>query len=402
MERNETRAILESGIVPQHMEAFKNIANQENVFILFRPVNKNSTALIAQGYGTKGLDIHAKSSDWGPQAGFICTDQDLSKKFGDAGAVGKGNQDVVASLSKAHIVDLPLVITQERHRELMGEGKYAVKHREEHMLTLHQFKGDARYHMKLIPFQSLESSGIEGVAQLKQKIEGMGQKIQKLHEGYLVVYAKSEAPLASRPVFVLGYKDPGVPVTADYDVFAICPSLSRYSDAYRKRLEAIPTGVTKKEQITAKWQALGKTVSEALGQRERRTVDPNMGQLTGLQRKIVQMMNDQVRGLGYRGGNVVHHGTEQDNIHYPEQDGCIAVVTPKGTVFRTDNWVEVQQVAKEILRSGYILYANKSYNIVRNHERYHEEPNLKGFEWNTNFTVWAPVQPGRPVKLTHR
>ncbi|MBM7074213.1 hypothetical protein JQC92_19645 [Shewanella sp. 202IG2-18] len=71
----EEAALDHSGIVPNHKQALLQTASENNCIVMVRPVNKLSTDLIAEGYATKDLHVKGKSSDWGPQAGFICCDQ---------------------------------------------------------------------------------------------------------------------------------------------------------------------------------------------------------------------------------------------------------------------------------------------------------------------------------------
>ena len=74
-------AIDQSGIVPAHKDQIIQTAFQNNCIIMVRPVNRLSTSLIAEGYATKDLHVKGKSSNWGPQSGFICCDQKFSKLF---------------------------------------------------------------------------------------------------------------------------------------------------------------------------------------------------------------------------------------------------------------------------------------------------------------------------------
>eukprot|EP00939_MAST-03C_sp_MAST-3C-sp1_P002902 g2902.t1 len=52
--------------------------------IFVRPSDPASTKLVkAKSYATKGLDVHSKSSNWGPQSGFIPVDNFFNKKSGE-------------------------------------------------------------------------------------------------------------------------------------------------------------------------------------------------------------------------------------------------------------------------------------------------------------------------------
>lgn len=72
---------------------------------------------------TKGFDVHGKSSDWGPMAGYIPFDQNLSKMFGDQYAVNKGNEENRQALEEKsdRFAKKQLYITSERLNALQRE-----------------------------------------------------------------------------------------------------------------------------------------------------------------------------------------------------------------------------------------------------------------------------------------
>jgi len=72
-------AICQSGMVKSHALAFEKIADQQNTVIIVRPVNPDATLLIEQGAATKEMDVKPKSSNWGPQKGYLPVNQRYSK-----------------------------------------------------------------------------------------------------------------------------------------------------------------------------------------------------------------------------------------------------------------------------------------------------------------------------------
>lgn len=70
----------DSGIVDTHISAIEQTAKLKNTFIFVRPTEYDSTILISAGYATKSMDVHHKSSNWGPMAGFVPCDPAFSKK----------------------------------------------------------------------------------------------------------------------------------------------------------------------------------------------------------------------------------------------------------------------------------------------------------------------------------
>ncbi len=162
----------ESGILESHILLIKQFAGNKNCIILFRPVNPHATVLIGEGYGTKGLDIHGKSSDWGPMAGFIPRNQALSKSVGDQVKIDKGNaQNEKALKDSSNVKSFPLQLTQKLAKKT-GEFSAA---------------------------------------------RGKISRNFKIDKDYCVSY-KDEG--SYKPLEVMGYEKIGA-VTADYDLFAL-------------------------------------------------------------------------------------------------------------------------------------------------------------------------------------
>ncbi len=68
-----------SGMVFKHADAYLEVARQDKVIIMTRPVNPDSTSLVIRGAATKSMNVKGKSSNWGPQKGYIPADQTYSK-----------------------------------------------------------------------------------------------------------------------------------------------------------------------------------------------------------------------------------------------------------------------------------------------------------------------------------
>lgn len=111
------------GIPQEYLRKMQEVADGENVLIAVRPVEKICRTLISEGYGSKGLHIKGKSSNWGPMAGFIPVDQKFSKLAGNPEKIAAYNQKnhdsihVKKSASQEH-----LHISSNRIKELAGMG----------------------------------------------------------------------------------------------------------------------------------------------------------------------------------------------------------------------------------------------------------------------------------------
>ncbi|NEO98208.1 MAG: hypothetical protein F6K58_05845 [Symploca sp. SIO2E9] len=69
----------EQGFPEGHIDAFYQVAKQEECVIMTRTPGKVCEQLLAEGYDGKGFHIKAKSCNWGPMAGFVCLDPFLNK-----------------------------------------------------------------------------------------------------------------------------------------------------------------------------------------------------------------------------------------------------------------------------------------------------------------------------------
>lgn len=127
-ERNA--AIEASNMVPEHAEAFSDVARQRDEIIIVRPVNRHAKALIARNAATKGMHVKGKSSDWGPHAGYIPVQQKFSKLANlpegqRAGEVEKYTHEVTLSLEQGWATSKPYIYEINGVRyEVMYEMNY--------------------------------------------------------------------------------------------------------------------------------------------------------------------------------------------------------------------------------------------------------------------------------------
>ncbi len=121
LSEDRLEAIRRSNIVPRHALAISQVAKARNEIIIIRPVNPDSTHLIAKGATTKSMHVKGKSSNWGPQKGYIAVDQAFSKlaEEGDK-KINKYNCDVRDSLKKKKAYRKALTFTE-------GETEYQVR-----------------------------------------------------------------------------------------------------------------------------------------------------------------------------------------------------------------------------------------------------------------------------------
>ncbi|WP_257291620.1 alpha/beta hydrolase, partial [Endozoicomonas sp. ONNA1] len=159
--------------------------------------------------------------------------------------------------------------------------------------------------------------------------------------------------------------------TADIDLFALFKRLDsssadlgnsiREEAARIERLSANKgAGQFSSELARARWLSAYRRVTEGLGTRERRRFDPNKGTLTHFQESMIDQINEAAAKVGLP--KVCHHGTEQDNIKYPERDDKILFIDPEGRVYQTDTFEQVSSILKYYdVVDGFLTYRNRSY-----------------------------------------
>lgn len=334
-------AVQNSGLVASHVEKFKEIAKNKQTYILFRPVNRLSTSLIEHGAATKGMNVHGKSSDWGPMAGYIPFDADLSKKHDSEKDVKKGNDDNTHSIAEnTGVIDkIQLSISDARIKELKDEN------------IIKDTTPDNRYDVfdlnknaDVYEFRRERSSG---------KIEYKTQNGKKSIVGNEITDWK--------PLEVMGkiVDQQTKPLTADYDMFGLAPTLEMIRDKIPKeKLEAALHKTEILDQVGALTNLLKEYGLE-------RNADPEKGKLTNWQKDMIDTLNKAAQEAGYTGGTVVNHGTEQDNTEFPEQDKEIFIITPDGETVLTKSWADLQTfIQKNIVEQGLLYYFNRSYNKV--------------------------------------
>lgn len=278
-------AICQSGMVPGHARAFARIANQEDIVIMVRPVNPDATQLIGCGAATKMMNVKPKSSNWGPQRGYLPTNQRYSKIweiFDEPERsinINKYNEKVQENLDNNITVEKPLQVS-------ICERWYNV------FVDLNEYTGmddkeDAESEIVLVPVNSPEMV-CQWDHNSSNLVEGRCRPITP------------EDDLS--PFTVMGTPNdpenqtPSIYLTADYDLLMI-----------------------------------GRFAGEDQGPPmppDNIPFDPETGQITPGQQALLMQLNDEVRQTGYTGGNVTHHGPENQFEHSPYIDYPITVFAP--------------------------------------------------------------------------
>ena len=189
-----------AGITTAHISAIEATCRELNTFILVRPSTKETMQLIGEGYATKSMDIHDKSSDWGPASGFVPCDPAFSKAL-------KGNPN-------PHL-----------HAHDHGAAKVVT-------LSLTEKLADPASNPKLV----MDATTASTPAVRYVKAAGGGAtgpkaktfQLTKKGVEWEVCWMDGATPV---PLKVWGYESGGRvrPVTGDYDLWMVAPHISRWS-----------------------------------------------------------------------------------------------------------------------------------------------------------------------------
>ncbi|HHQ4615243.1 anthrax toxin-like adenylyl cyclase domain-containing protein [Aeromonas veronii] len=190
------------GIPPEHALRMQAVAKEKDTVFGIRPVEGMVTTLIEEGYPTKGFSVKGKSANWGPQAGFICVDQLLSKRENrDAAEIDKLNQAVAKGMKSGAYTQADLRISHQRIGELIQD---------------FGLKGEGVGPVRLLRAEGPSGTPYEFVARQEDDVlyrisrQGEQQAIQ-----------------------VLANPECGLPMTADYDLFLVAPPLEEYGNGGR-------------------------------------------------------------------------------------------------------------------------------------------------------------------------
>ncbi|MGY0216545.1 hypothetical protein ACWJJH_04040 [Endozoicomonadaceae bacterium StTr2] len=200
---------------------------------------------------------------------------------------------------------------------------------------------------------------------------GMKQHFSFLDRGYWVFRFSagmdSQQDKPYRPVMVLA-NSKFLPITADYDLFAVCPYLEKV------RLEEPHFHQLSGEK---KFQTVVSGIQQLLGQRRRRLFHPQLGVISDQQAEVVEALNTRLAGC--YGEKVVHHGPEMNNP-FSCLDFPVSVFTPWREFLVVDNKPELEEVFRDLVKLGFLTYVNRCWKI---HGLPHQrDSDLLSYDWN--------------------
>lgn len=296
----------ESGITDGHIAAIQKVCQDMNVFLLVRPSTADTARLIDEGYATKSMDIHDKSSDWGPMAGFVPCDPYFSKKL-----IGSPNADMAkpADHGEAKAVQLRLTdrLAQDRTRLVSVPAPVPAPVRN---------GDDARRGQ--VTYVQAKSGDPAMLFELEK--DGASWKVYWVHR-------MSGQPGKPVPLLVWGYQVGGEvkPVTGDYDLWLVAPHISQWSQHV---------------------QVMG--VQDSHGE-------------SGATMFITYLLQCLNAACGRSASPVFNHGAEAQNYGFTQAiDSQLVMFSPSGCSEMVDR-TDLPAVLTDMQYAGYLVYWNKRY-----------------------------------------
>lgn len=328
----------DQGMTANDILATQRVSAARNEIIMFRDTGCWSRPYIERGHPTKPFHVKGKSSDWGPHAGLVPYNSEFSKAFSDT-AIKKGFDLNKHAIAGNFARPIPLYVDEDFiRRELLVPKGTLGRPPIDRMTTP---RDEVAYFFCTKPNDDPALPGKRYVL-LGRKTAGGRYHI---HTFPLNAATASERQLFLReaeaePMLVMTVPGADLPITGDYDLFAICPSWNDYGRADAKMDPTLDNPQQNRSALRtaakAGWVARPGAEQAAVNRarQSQATVkaaftpeDPDRGNLTP---RILAAVNALVAGMGGRFPRV-HHNAESGRPFAPgASDGFpLTVVHPK-------------------------------------------------------------------------
>jgi Anthrax toxin LF subunit len=319
-----------------HIAAVKMVCQKRDLFLFLRPSEVDSVLLIKAGYATKSMDVHHKSSNWGPMAGFVPCDPAFSKKFDgipDPSPAPHGHDEaepvqlfITNELLEYFLAEKKLAPVED---VAFSEGVLAAGHLRPAGALVKSVIDKARaegntgaqfsfYRATPAPAPGMPKFVTETVFALKRKGDSW------------LVWFLSPVPQGHKmvPLWVFGYKNKRgelLPVTGDYDIWMAAPH--------------------------ARWWKLH---SQAVAVRD----SHGSSAATMFNTWLIEELNRHCCGDK---PDVFNHGAEAQNYGFTQSlDANLVMIGPMGTA-RMVGRSDLPAILAEIQLYGYMVIINKRW-----------------------------------------
>lgn len=335
----------DSGVVTEHITAVEQVMVQENSFIFLRPTEYDTTILIKEGYATKSMDIHDKSSNWGPMAGFVPCDPPFSKlATGEPNTAPHYHSHGAASPVQLFLSDSLLHTLEARCIDRVNDPTLSVNGEGRVEKQPRHAQPQKRGPTAEVRFYTVKGRPATGP---KSTLFCLTRKAGTWVVSWVHWTTKQPTWRAGSliPLYVWAYKAGGklTPVTGDYDVWMVAPHISHFkSHVIVDPVLDIHGSSAASEYSTA----LMKTMNAACNRSE---------------------------------STVFNHGAEAQNYGFTQKlDGRVAMFTPSGQSRMVDIF-DMPKVLADLQNGGYLVLANKRYGELDPVLMGKADPKVRGF-----------------------
>jgi hypothetical protein len=214
----------ENGMKRADMVATCTVADRLNEVIIFRSTGPWSRRWIELGYPTKNFHVKGKSSDWGPQAGFVPYDGKYSKVGSDATKAAKGTAANDHGLHGNFAGRTQLTLTmqeinmqatkpEENPSRKAVDQVVPIQGSKDLILTATRTGDQMRFAFRAVFSAALNAYQIEA---LDEKLGANPFRLLDKRGTPLLMMTSSERGANNRPM------------TGDYDLMSVCPSWNDY------------------------------------------------------------------------------------------------------------------------------------------------------------------------------
>lgn len=368
----------DQGMTPGDMQATRHVAERRNEIIIFRDTGCWSRPYIAAGHPTKPFHVKGKSSDWGPHAGLVPLNSEFSKAF-SAAAIAKGialNREAIAGNFARPI---PLFISEDFIRRECLVPKASAQRPPINRMTAP--RPGILYFFCSKPNDDPNAPGKPYVLFAKKGKDDLYQiftfplnAAQTRERELFLLESKGE------PMLVMTVPSADIPITGDYDLFAICPSWSDYGAKDKKKDPTLddPRQKASFQRTVAKLNSPNPAV-RTMAENSRDAIhaartpeDPDRGNLTP---RIKDAIEDLVAAMGGHFARV-HHNAESGRPFAPGAEDGFPLTTfhPRrgigGYNFlnATINDIgDLREYFTNIFRDGYYVPRNRAWNMPNLH-----------------------------------
>jgi hypothetical protein len=301
----------DQGMTEADMLAVRDVAARRNEIIMFRDTGCWSRPYIARGHPTKPFHVKGKSSNWGPHAGLVPYDSEFSKATSEKD-IAKGRALNKAAIAGNFARPIPVFIDDAFLAEHLLVPKGSRRLPPVNLVT--RPREGVMYFYCTKPSDDATLPGKDYILLGKRTSDGRWQlhtfpeNVSRVNERELFLKESSAVPM-----LVMSVPGATLPITGDYDLFAVCPSWGSYGGMDRKM---DPTLDNPKQN--ASFARTTKPSSIAAIKAAFTPEDPDRGNLTPRLLEVVNALVAQMGGAHPR----VHHNAESGRPFAPRaEDG---------------------------------------------------------------------------------